>query len=340
MGTSNTRIYVKDKGVVVVEPTMVARIKRKQWVGLGAPQKKQGAVVAWGTKAKEMLNREPQQVEVVSPLKNGIIFDLEMAQRLIANYIKMVYEIPTKYPKIIKPLMVVGLPTNISKVQKRAIRTIMLEAGAVEVILVDQGVAAAIGLGVSMEKRAGMVIVDVGGGKTEVSVVSMGGVVIGRMINCGGIEADNSIINYIRMKYGLLIGQNTAERLKIEMGDKMLVRGRDLEKGLPKSIKVSKNEIIEAEASVVNKISRLVKEVLDETPPELMEDVLKRGVALVGGACRMKNLAEIISRETNIGVNVVDDAELAVVMGLGELLNNPKLLEKVKMISGYVHRAR
>ncbi|MDD4785111.1 MAG: rod shape-determining protein [Candidatus Shapirobacteria bacterium] len=343
LGSSNTLIYLKDRGVIIDEPTMLARQKRKRWTGLSAPKSKKSGPIAFGLKAKEMLNREPRQIEVVSPIKNGVISDLEALESLISYYLKLVYEIPSKYPKIFKPKVIVGVPGSINQVQKRAVKSVFLNAGAKEVILLEEVVLAAIGIGLPMNNSSGLVIVDVGGGKTEVSVISMGGVVVGRGIKTAGNDLDNSIINYVKMKYGILIGPNSAERIKMEIGSFSkkneeskitLVRGRDLETGLPKTVKVSEVEIREAMAMELTKIVKLVSTVLDETPPELMEDILKRGIVLVGNGGKINGLASLIETETKIFTKVMEDAGMMVIKGCGELIQNREILKQVKLVSG------
>lgn len=345
LGSSNVLIYVKDRGIVINEPTMLARVKKKRWSGLSAPKMRYQGPIAYGTKAKEMLNREPKQIEVVSPIKNGIISDLEAADSLIAYYLKLVYEIPSQYPKFFKPRVVVGVPSSINQVQKRAVKSIFLSAGARDVVLVEEAVLASIGLGLPVDGSAGLVIVDIGGGKTEVSVVSMGGVVVGKGIKIAGNDLDMSITNYIKMKYGILIGPNSAEKIKIEVGNvsdsnqkekkMVVVRGRDLETGLPKSIKLGENEIREAISLEVSKIVKMVGSVLDETPPELMEDILKRGVVLIGNGALMQGVAKLIESETKISTWVADDPGLCVVKGCGELIQHHELLNRVRLVSNF-----
>ena len=343
LGSNNTLIYLKDRGVVIDEPTMIARQKKKRWTGLSAPRLKKTGPIAFGFKAKEMLNREPKQIEVVSPIKNGIISDLEALESLIAYYLKLVYEIPSKYPKVFKPRVIVGVPSTINQVQKRAVKSVFLSAGAKEVVLLEEVVLAALGMGLPANGASGLVIVDVGGGKTEVSVVSMGGVVVGRGIKTAGNDLDNSIINYVKMKYGVLVGPNSAEKIKMEIGNlkendgekkTALVRGRDLETGLPKTIKLTEIEVREAIAMELAKIVKLVSIVLDETPPELMEDILKRGIVIIGNGGKINGLAQMIENETKIMTKVVDEAGMMVVKGCGELIQNRDLLTQVKSVSG------
>jgi rod shape-determining protein MreB len=343
LGSNNTLIYLKDRGVIIDEPTMLARQRKKRWTGLSAPKAKKSGPIAFGFKAKEMLNREPKQIEVVSPIKNGVISDLEALESLISYYLKLVYEIPSKYPKFFKPRVIVGVPSSINQVQKRAVKSVFLNAGAKEVILLEEVVLAAIGIGLPVNSCSGLVVVDVGGGKTEVSVISMGGVVVGRGIKTAGNDLDNSIINYVKMKYGMLIGSNSAERIKMEIGNfsnkseekkTALVRGRDLETGLPKTIKLTESEIREAITMELAKIVKLVSTVLDETPPELMEDILKRGIVLVGNGGKISGLAEMIESETKIVTRVLEEPGMMVIKGCGEIIQNKELLKQVKMVSG------
>lgn len=344
LGTSNTLFYLRERGVVIDEPTVMARLRKKRWVGLGAPKWKGSVAVAYGDKAKQMLNREPKQIEVINPIKNGIISDLEVVETLVAYYLKLVYEVPSQYPKIFKPKVVVSVPGSINDVQKRAVRSVFLSAGVKEVTLIEAGVLAAIGLGLPTEKSAGLMVVDIGGGKTEAGVVSMGGLVVGKGIKTAGGNMDTAIMNYVKMKYGLLIGQNTAEKVKIDLGNvwereggnskTAVVRGRDLETGLPRAVKVGEGEIREAITFEAQKIVKLVKEELDETPPELMEDVLKRGIVLVGNGAKLSGLAKLIEKETKISTRVAEEPGLAVIKGCGELLENPQLLQNIKIVSG------
>lgn len=336
LGSSNTLIYLKDRGVVVDEPTVIARQKRKNWTGLSAPKVNYRRPIAYGLKAKEMLNKEPKQIEVISPLKNGIVSDLEAMENLISYFMKLVYEVPSKYPKILKPRVIVGVSGNINQVQKRAIKSVFLASGAREVLLVEQSILAAIGIGLPINQSSGLVVVDIGGGKTEINVISMGGVVVGKQIKTAGNDLDFNIINYIKMKYGLLIGQNSAEKIKKEIGGSTsIVRGRDLETGLPKSVKLLEGEIREAVDLEISKIVKAVKEVLDETPPELMEDILKRGIVMVGNGSKLKGIDKMIERETKIRVEVAENPGLCVIKGCGQIIENKDLKKQIKLVSGF-----
>lgn len=331
LGTCKTLMYLKDRGVVINEPTMIARLRKKRWVGLSAPKFNYARPIAYGYKAKEMFEREPMQIEVVSPIKNATVSDLDALEKLISYYLKLIHEIPGKYPKIFKPRIIVGVPTYLNQVNKRAIRELFKNEGARQVLLCDQSVLSAIGKGLSLESANGMMIVDVGGGKTEVSVVSMGGVVVGKSINIAGKSIDSDIINFLRMKYNLIIGQLTAEKIKIAGGG--IVRGRDLSNGLPKSVKVTEGEIKEAIGLSLNKIVKTVARVLDETPPELMDGILKRGIMLVGAGAKIDGLAKMIEDEVKIGSRVMDEPEFSVIRGCAQLIEHPEKLTQVKLIS-------
>lgn len=344
LGTSNTLVLLKDRGVVVDEATMIARLKKKRWTGLSAPKWKGSVTVAYGSKAKEMLNREPRQIEVVVPIKNGVISDLEAVEKLVAYYLKLIYEIPSSYPKVFKPRVVAGVPGSISDVQKRAVKSVFLAAGAREVILIEDLVLAAIGLGLPIDKSAALMVVDVGGGKVEAGVISMGGVVVGRGIKTAGSDLDAALMNYVKMKYGILVGPNSAEKIKIELGNvwegesgskkTAVLRGRDLETGLPKVVKIGEPEVREAVIFEVQKIIKLIKEELDETPPELMEDVLKRGIVLVGNGAKLAGLARLVEKETKISTRVADEPGWCVIRGCEELMENEDLFKKIRIVSG------
>lgn len=344
LGSSNVLILVKDKGVVVDEPTMIVRQKKKRWTGLGAPKSRNLAPIAYGQKAKDMVNREPRHLEVVSPIKSGIISDLEAIEALLSYYLKLIYEIPSGFPKFFKPSLIVGVPSNITDVEKRAVRAVFLMAGAGKVMLVEEAVLAAVGLGLPVDSCLGLLVVDVGGGKIEATIVSMGGVVVGKGLKMGAGDWDTAIVNFVKMKYGLLIGPNTAERLKIELGNvdmekggeskSAVVRGRDLESGLPKSIKVSDAEIGEALVLGAAKVARLVKEVVDEAPPELMDDILRRGIVMIGRGAQLRGLGRLIESETKISTRLADDPGYCIVKGCGILFDDRKILSKVKLVMG------
>lgn len=331
IGSSNTRILVKDKGIVIDEPTLLARIKRKRF------SRNINGVLAVGARAKEMWCREPKHMEVVAPIKNGIVVDLEAAEKLAKYFLKLVGDIPSRYPRFFKPMVVAGVPSYTTEVQRRAMRSVLKTAGAGEVITVENLVLAAIGLGLPMLDGGGLMVVDVGGSKTEAGVISMGGLVVGGGIKTAGDDFDNSIVNYVRMKYGMSIGLSTAARVKTELGQKKtdeiaLTRGRDLETGLPKTIKLTTAEVDEAVNMELMKIIRLVTEVLDETPPELMDDIIKRGIVLTGGGSQIMSLARIMSGETKISCVVAENPEWGVIKGVGELVDRRGKSDWVNLI--------
>lgn len=340
LGSSQTRIYVVDKGIVVNEATMLARPKRKKWVGLSAPEVKIESAIAIGDRAKLMKNRESNRIEVIEPVERGIVHDLEVAEEMLAYYFSIVSQIPTRYPKLLKFTVLVAVPSNITDVEKRALRSVLYSAGARKVFMVESAILASIGMGLDMDKNSGLMIVDVGGGKTEISVVSLGGVVVSKNIAIGGIDVDRNIVNFIKMRYGMLIGMLTGERLKKELSDDidgkslLVVRGRDLESGLPRTIKVSGNDVVESLTLVNIRIAKTVSEVLDEMPPEIVDDVFGRGVWLIGGGAKTKGLANAIEAETKINVKVADDCQEVVVRGGGMVLEDKKLLSKVWGIVG------
>jgi rod shape-determining protein MreB len=323
MGSSNLKIYVKDKGVVVDEASMVARLKKKK----NGVQK----MLIFGQKAKEMVNREPKQIEVVAPINRGAIADLVSAEALLAYFMKLINEIPSPYPKILKPRVIVGVPGTISNVQKRAFRAILAQVGIPKVIMVESSILGVLGSGFKLDESGGVLFLDIGGGKTEASLVSMGGVVISRGLEMGGDDFDESIISYVKMKYGLYIGKNTAERVKIEMGG--VIRGRDLETNLPQSIRLKSEEIKEATALNVKRIVNLVKIVLDEMPTEMTDDVLKRGVVMSGGGSQFPGIDKLIEEEIKINAQVLPSPSFGVVKGEGELLENKEWLDRIKLVS-------
>lgn len=323
LGSSNVKIYVKDRGVVVDEASMVVRLKKKK----NGIQK----MLIFGQKAKEMVNREPKQIEVVAPIQRGAIADLVSAEALLAYFMKLINEIPSPYPKILKPRVIVAVPGTISNVQKRAFRAILAQVGVPKVIMVESSILGVLGSGFKLDESGGVLFLDIGGGKTEASLVSMGGVVIGRGLEMGGDDFDESIISYVKMKYGLYIGKNTAERVKIEMGG--VIRGRDLETNLPQSIRLKSEEIKEATALNVKRIVNLVKIVLDEMPTEMADDVLKRGVVMSGGGSQFPGIDKLIEEEIKINALVLPSPSFGVVKGEGELLENKEWLDRIKLVS-------
>ena len=333
LGTVNTLVLVKDKGIVIREPTVVALHKKTR------------QVLSIGTEAKKMLGRTPVAIEAVRPLRDGVISDFETTEAMLRYFIQKVHQTPDSpgwhMPKIPRPRVVVGIPSGVTEVERRAVQDACLSAGAREAFLIEEPMAAAIGAKIAIEEPEGSMVVDIGGGTTEIAVISLGGIVISKSLRMAGDAMDQDIINYMRLRYGLLIGEKTAEEVKIELGSawqggdsNMVVRGRDLATGLPKSIKVSSSDIREALSSTVTQMLSAIQVVLEETPPELLSDLVERGIVIAGGGALLKGLDKRIADETKLPVWVADDPLTTVVRGCGEVLKNLDLLSKVKVTGG------
>jgi rod shape-determining protein MreB len=329
LGTANTLVWVKTKGITIREPSVVAR------------QKKTKEILSIGLGAKKMTGRAPSLIEVIRPLKDGVIADFDATESMLKFYIKKVHESGTIIPKIPRPKVIIGIPSGVTEVERRAVADAALSSGARQVYLVEEPMAAAIGVGLKVEDPGGSFIVDIGGGTTDIALISLGGVVVGKSVRIAGDEMDEAIINYARLKYSLLLGQPTAETVKISIGSASLikekftvVRGRDLETGLPKSIKLSSDEIREALAPVVNIIIENIKDTLEEAPPELVSDVMEKGIVVTGGGSMLAGLDKAITEFTKMPVVLADDPLSSVVKGCGILLENEHLLKKIKVTSG------
>lgn len=336
LGTVNTLVLVKGKGIVIREPTVVAIHKKTK------------QILAIGSEAKRMLGRTPAAIEAIRPLRDGVISDFDTTEAMLRYFIRKVHQNPQKgifsLPKIPRPRVVVGIPSGVTEVERRAVQDACLSAGAREAYLIEEPMAASIGAKLPIEDPEGILIVDIGGGTAEIAVISLGGMVISRSLRIAGDELDEDIVSYMRVRYGMLIGERSAEEIKIEIGsaypldshDNMatVVRGRDLATGLPKSLKINAAEIREALSSTVSQIISSLHEVLEETPPELLTDIVERGIFLAGGGALLRGLDKRIAEETKLPVYVADDPLTAVVRGCGEVLNNLDLLAKVKVIGG------
>lgn len=336
LGTVNTLVLVKGKGIVIREPTVVALHRKTR------------QILAIGTEAKRMLGRTPAAIEAVRPLRNGVISDFDTCEAMLRYFIHKVHETPSKgmwaLPKIPKPRVVVGIPSGVTEVERRAVQDACLSAGAREAFLIEEPMAAAIGSKLPVEEPEGVMIVDIGGGTTEIAVISLGGMVISRSLRVAGDEMDEAIVSYMRTRYGMLIGEKTAEDVKIEIGsayqvDKIdsmatVIRGRDIASGLPKSLKISAAEIREALTPVISQVIQMIQEVLEETPPELLTDIVERGIFLAGGGALIKGLDKKIAEETRLPVYISDDPLTTVVRGCGRVLDNLDLLSKVRVTGG------
>ncbi|MEJ2636181.1 MAG: rod shape-determining protein [Calditrichia bacterium] len=311
LGTANTLIYVKNKGIVVNEPSIVAF------------EENNGKVVATGKEAREMLGRTHQEIVTIRPLKDGVIADFEATEVMMREFIKK-----AKVNRISIGKMVVCVPSGITEVEKRAVRDSAERAGAREVYLVAEAMASAVGIGLDIERPMGNMIVDIGGGTSEIAIISLGGIVLHTSIRIGGDEMNDSIVQYFKKNYNLLVGEKTAEALKCEIGSVMpleeeintTVKGRDLIDGIPKTVEVTSAEIREALMDPVNTIVESVRLTLERTPPELSSDILDHGIILTGGGALMRKLDELIEKETQLPVNVAEDPLTAVVRGTGKIL--------------------
>lgn len=331
LGTVNTLVLVKGKGIVIREPSVVAIHKKSK------------QVLAIGTEAKRMIGRTPIAIETVRPLRDGVISDFDTTEAMLRHFIQKVHQNPgSRFPKVPRPRVVIGIPSGVTEVERRAVQDAALVAGARQAYLIEEPMAAAIGAGLPIEEPEGNLIMDIGGGTTEIAVISLGGMVINRSLRIAGDELDQDIINYMKMRYGMLIGEKTAENIKIDIGSAVplkteketVVRGRDLSTGLPKSLKISSEEIREALTGTVNQIIGTLAEVLEETPPELLSDLLERGVVMAGGGALLRGLDQKIAEETKMPVYIAEDPLTTVVRGCGRVLEDLDLLSKVRVTEG------
>lgn len=334
LGTSNTLVLVRDKGIVISEPSVVA------------VHKKTKQIVAIGSEAKKMLGRAPGTIDVIRPLRDGVISDFDATAAMLSHYIKLVHESPSLFPKIPKPKVVVGIPSGVTEVERRAVQEAAFAAGARKAYLIEEPMAAAIGIGLPIDESAGSIVVDIGGGTTEIAVVSLGGIVVNKSLRIAGDEMDDAIVSYMRLRYGVLIGQPTAESVKIAIGSAhspagsqdeeryTVIRGRDLESGLPKSLKISSSEIREALTPIVQQLIAAIADLMEQTPPELVSDIVDRGIALAGGGSLLRNIDREISHATKIPTWTASDPTSAVVRGTGKVLVDEKLLSRVRVTGG------
>ncbi len=327
LGTANTLIYVKGEGIVANEPSVVA-VQQKDSRGAKS-------VIAVGIEAKKMIGKAPLNIDVIRPLRDGVIADFEVTHQMLRYFIKHAY----KKGSLIKPRIAIGVPYGITEVEKRTVREAAHSAGAREVFLVEQPMAAAVGSDLPVADPTGNMIVDIGGGTTEVAVISLAGIVYSRSVKVAGDKMDEGIINHIKKKYNLAIGERMAENIKTTIGNAyadekkefMEVKGLDLVAGVPKTIEINSEEIRESLSESVNSIVSAVKTVLENTPPELAADIVDKGIVLAGGGALLKNLDILIREETNLPVIIAEDPLKSVVMGTGKILENIKLLKTVSL---------
>lgn len=329
LGTANILVTLKGKGIVLKEPSVVAIDRRT------------GAILATGHEAKEMLGRTPDQIKAVRPLKDGVIADFTATQLLLKNILTKVCQ---RY-NAGRPRVVVGVPSGITEVEERAVEESVLQAGAREVYLIDEPMAAAIGASLDVSEPTGNIIVDIGGGTTEVAVISLGGIVISHSLRIAGDELDEAIVNYIKREMNLAIGETTAEEIKMEIGcasplvteESMEIRGRDLTTGLPKNITITSTQMEEALRDSISEIIDVVKATLEKTPPELASDIVEKGIFLAGGGALIRNLDKLLSQKTNMPVFVAEDPLDCVVKGTGKTLEDLERLKSV-LINARRHR--
>jgi rod shape-determining protein MreB len=323
LGTANTLVHVKGKGIVLSEPSVVAI------------QRDSGEVLAVGEEAKQMIGRTPGNIIAIRPLKDGVIADFDVTQAMLKYFIRK--SMDTK--SFIRPRVIVGVPSGVTEVEKRAVIDATIQAGAREAYLIEEPMAAAIGAGLPVHEPTGNMVVDIGGGTTEVAVISLGGIVTSRSIRVGGDEMDESIIQYIKRTYNLMIGERTAESVKVTIGaaivpvsdQTMEIRGRDLVTGLPKTLTIKASEVQQALSEPVTSIVEAVKVTLEKTPPELASDIMDRGIVMTGGGSLLKGLDRLLSKETGMPVHISEDALLCVCMGTGRALESIDLLKRVLM---------
>jgi rod shape-determining protein MreB len=328
LGTANTLIYVKGKGIVCNEPSVVAVQKNSR----GSRR-----VLAIGSEAKKMLGRTPGSIVAIRPLRDGVIADFEITENMLRYFIRKIH--PGKTLVRPRPRIVIGVPGGITAVEKRAVRESAESAGAREVYLIEEPMAAAIGAGLPITEPTGNMIVDIGGGTTEVAVISLAGVVFTRSVRVGGDKMDEAIIHHIQRKYNLLIGERTAELIKITIGSAypgneiqtMEIKGRDLVAGVPKTIEITDEEIREALMEPVRQVVESVRIALERTPPELASDIVDKGIVLAGGGALLRNLDVLLREETGLPVTLADDPLTAVVMGAGKVLDELSLLRAVTL---------
>ncbi len=323
LGTANTLVYVRGKGIVINEPS---------WVAVERGTRR---VLAIGGEAKEMVGRTPENIIAIRPLRDGVISEFDVTEAMLDYFIRRAHsQLLLPFPR---PRVVVGIPSGVTEVEKRAVYDAAISAGAREAFLIEEPMAAAIGAGLPVTDPRGCMVVDIGGGTTEVGVFCLGGVVVSRSLRVAGDEMDEDIIQYVRQKYNLFIGEGMAERVKMTIGSAyplpeeltMTIRGRNLVTGLPEEIEVSSIEIREALGGSIGIIMDLVKDTLDETPPELVADLMEVGICLAGGGSQLKGLAERVSDETNMRAWIAEDPMTCVARGAGKVLESLDALQQV-----------
>jgi rod shape-determining protein MreB len=320
LGTANSLVYVRDQGIVLREPSVVA-------IQAGTTN-----VLAVGLEAKEMLGRTPSNIVAIRPMKDGVIADFEITESMLRSFIQKVH-----YRKLIAPRVVVAVPSGITEVEKRAVKDSATHAGAREVYLIEQPMASAIGVGLPVHEPAGNMIVDIGGGTCEIAIISLAGIVFARSLRVGGDEFDETIVAHMKRAYNLMIGERTAEEIKIRVGSAfpleqeltMQVKGRDLSSGLPKTLSICSEEIRDALKEPLNSILESIRITLERCPPELSADLVDRGIVIAGGGALLRGIDRLVAEETGLPVHIADDPLTAVAEGTGRVLHELQFLKRV-----------
>lgn len=313
LGTANTLVYLKGKGIILQEPSVVAQ------------QKDTGEILAVGEEAKRMIGRTPGNIVAIRPMKDGVIADFDITQQMLKHFIRKAISSRS----LIKPRVVICVPTGVTEVERRAVKEATEQAGASKAFIIEEPMAAAIGAGLPVQEPTGSMVVDIGGGTTEVAIISLGGIVTSRSIRVAGDEMDEAIVNYVKKNYNLLIGERTAEDVKIAIGsaiptdkeESVDMRGRDLVTGLPKTVRITSNEVQKALSEPVSLIIEAIKVTLERTPPELAADIMDRGIVMTGGGSLLRGLDKLVARETGMPVHVADEPLLCVALGAGKYLD-------------------
>ncbi|MEK7450940.1 MAG: rod shape-determining protein [Patescibacteria group bacterium] len=357
LGTANSLVWVKGKGIVIREPSVVAMHKKTK------------KVIAIGTEAKKMVGKTPASIITVRPLRGGVISDFDATTAMISYYIQRVHEFGNVLPVAwSRPKVVIAIPSSVTEVERRAVWEAALSAGAREAFLIEEPMAAAIGENVSVFQSKGVMVVDIGGGTTEIAIISLGGIVVSKTLKIAGDDMDSAIIHYVRLRHGLVLGERTAEDLKIAIGSAFenqkskiknqksipvnaedlevkeekasprnrmaVVRGRDIETGLPKSLRLTEVEVREALAPIFSEIIEAIADTLQEAPPELTSDILEHGILLTGGGALLAGIDHLIVERTRIPVIIANDPLTSVIRGIGKVLENDSLLQRVKVVGG------
>ncbi|HBF33057.1 TPA: rod shape-determining protein [Candidatus Sumerlaeota bacterium] len=326
LGTATTLVYVKGEGIVLAEPSVVAIDTQTH------------TILAVGSEAKQMLGRTPGSIQAIRPMRDGVIADFQVTQDMLKYFIKKVRAGRKTLLPFVLPRVIVSVPSGITEVEQRAVEEAAYQAGAHQVFLTEEPMCAAIGAGLPVTEPTGSMVIDIGGGTTEVAVISLGGIVVSKSVRVAGDAMDNAISQHIKSKYRLMIGERTAEEIKIQIGSadilpqekKMLIKGRDLVAGLPRTIEITSEEVREALREPTSSIVDTVKSMLERTPPELASDIFDKGITLAGGGAQLRGLDTLLSAETGLPVMIAENPETAIVLGAGKQLDSIHLMEQIK----------